>query len=77
MAGVEQAQEQRSPATLANRHKPGIDLPEDEIRLRQACPNHEEWRRRWRYDAADLAPGAATVATSNPFLLDLVHCGPA
>jgi len=28
---------------------------------------------RWRYDASDIAPGTAIVATFKPFLLDLLH----
>jgi len=54
---------------------PGIVLPEDEDRLRQACPDLDEWPQRWHYDAADLAPGAAIVAAFKPFLLDLLHRG--
>jgi hypothetical protein len=54
---------------------PGIVLPEDEARLRQACPDLDEWPQRWHYETADLAPGAAIVAALKPFLLDLLHRG--
>ena len=33
----------------------------------------DQWPRRWQYDAADLAPGSAIVATFKPFLLDLLR----
>jgi hypothetical protein len=51
----------------------GIVPPQDEISLRQACPDLDEWPLRWRCESADLAPGAAIVATFKPFLLDLLH----
>jgi hypothetical protein len=51
----------------------GVVPPEDEALLRQACPDLDDWPRRWQYQAADLAPGAAIVAIFKPFLLDLLH----
>jgi len=47
--------------------------PADVALLRQACPDLDEWPQRWQCDAADLAPGAAIVATFTPFLLDLLR----
>ena len=41
--------------------------------LRQACPDLDDWPLRWQYEAADLAPGTAIVATFKPFLLDLLR----
>lgn len=41
--------------------------------LRQACPDLDDWPRRWQYESADLAPGTAIVATFTPFLLDLLR----
>lgn len=41
--------------------------------LLKACPDLDEWPMRWQCEAADLAPGAAIVATFKPFLLDLLH----
>ena len=41
--------------------------------LRRACPDLDEWPQRWQYEAADLAPGAAIIATFKPFLLDLLR----
>jgi hypothetical protein len=59
------------------RSRPGVDeqriVPSDELALlRQACPDLHDWPRRWQYEAADLTPGAAIVATFTPFLLDLL-----
>lgn len=51
----------------------GIVPLADEALLRQACPDLDEWPQRWQCDAADLAPGAAIVATFTPFLLDLLR----
>ena len=51
----------------------GIVPLEDEALLRQACPDLDDWPRRWQYQAADLAPGAAIVAIFKPFLLDLLR----
>lgn len=41
--------------------------------LLHACPDLDDWPRRWQYEAADLAPGSAIVATFKPFLLDLLR----
>lgn len=41
--------------------------------LRQACPDLDDWPRRWQCEAADLAPGIAIVATFKLFLLDLLR----
>jgi hypothetical protein len=41
--------------------------------LLKACPDLEEWPMRWRYDSADLAPGAALLEEFKPFLLDMLH----
>jgi hypothetical protein len=51
----------------------GIVPSEDAALLRQACPDLDEWPLRWQCEAADLAPGAAIVATFKPFLLDLLR----
>jgi hypothetical protein len=60
------------------RQRPGVDkqgiiLSDDTGLLRQACPDLDDWPRRWQYDAADLAPGTTIVATFKPFLLDLLR----
>jgi len=49
----------------------GIVPSEDTALLLQACPDLDDWPMRWQYEAADLAAGAAIVATFKPFLLDL------
>lgn len=51
-------------------------VPSDTLAaLRQACPDLDDWPRRWQGDAADLAPGAAIVTAFTPFLLDLLGRG--
>ena len=42
--------------------------------LARACPDLQDWPLRWQYEAADLAPGSAIVATFKPFLLGLLRC---
>jgi hypothetical protein len=51
----------------------GIVPSEDTALLRHACPDLDDWPMRWQYDATDLAPGSAIVATFKPFLLDLLR----
>ena len=41
--------------------------------LLKACPDLEDWPRRWQCEAADLAAGTAIVATFKLFLLDLLR----
>jgi hypothetical protein len=53
--------------------KQGIVPSDDTALLLQACPDLDDWPRRWQYEAADLAPGTAIVATFKPFLLDLLR----
>jgi hypothetical protein len=53
--------------------KQGIVPSEDAALLLKACPDLDEWPLRWQCEAADLAPGAAIVATFKPFLLDLLR----
>jgi hypothetical protein len=51
----------------------GIVPSEDAALVLKACPDLDEWPRRWQCEAADLVPGAAIVATFKPFLLDLLR----
>jgi hypothetical protein len=51
----------------------GIVPSEDAALLRQACPDLDAWPMRWQCEDADLAAGAAIVATFKPFLLDLLR----
>jgi hypothetical protein len=51
----------------------GIVPPEDEVLLRHACPDLDEWPQRWQGEAADLVPGAAIVTAFKPFLLALLR----
>jgi hypothetical protein len=44
-------------------------------RLRQACPDLDNWPRSWRYDDADIAVGQQIVEALTPFLLDLLDQG--
>lgn len=60
------------------RSRQGVDeqgiVPSEAIALlRQACPDLDDWPRRWQCAAADLAPGAAIVAAFTPFLRDLLR----
>jgi hypothetical protein len=60
------------------RQRQGVDqqgiVPSDDTALLQrACPDLDEWPLRWQCEDADLAPGAAIVATFKPFLLDLLR----
>ena len=60
------------------RSRQGVDeqgiVPSDALALlRQACPDLDDWPQRWQCEAADLAPGAAIVATFTSFLLDLLR----
>jgi hypothetical protein len=51
----------------------GIVPAADAVLLLKACPDLDDWPRRWQYEVADLAPGTAIVATFKPFLLDLLR----
>lgn len=51
----------------------GIVPAEDAALLLKACLDLDEWPTRWQCEAADLASGAAIVATFKPFLLDLLR----
>jgi hypothetical protein len=52
-----------------------ILAPRDEQRLRQACPDLDNWPRSWRYEQADLAVGQQIVQVLTPFLLHLLDQG--
>ena len=41
-------------------------------RLRQACPDLDEWARSWHVEPADIAIGQQIVAVLTPFLLHLL-----
>jgi hypothetical protein len=51
----------------------GIVPSEDEALLGQACPDLNDWPRRWQCEAADLFPGTAIVTIFKPFLLELLR----
>jgi len=60
--------------------RPGIEAgsilaPQDVQRLRQACPDLDEWPHKWRYEPADIAFGEQIVAALTPFLLHLLNEG--
>jgi hypothetical protein len=48
---------------------------QDEQRLRQACPDLDDWPRSWHVEPADLAVGSKIVAALTPFLFDLLDQG--
>jgi hypothetical protein len=52
-----------------------ILAPRDEQRLRQACPDLDNWPRSWHYEQADLAVGQQIVQVLTPFLLHLLDQG--
>lgn len=49
--------------------------PQDAQRLRQACPDLDNWPQSWRYDEVDLAVGQQIVQILTPFLLHLLDQG--
>jgi hypothetical protein len=51
----------------------GIVPAADAVLLLKACPDLDDWPRRWQYEAADLAAGTAILAMFKPFLLDLLR----
>ena len=53
-----------------------IVTPHDAHRLRQACPDLDNWPNSWSYDQPDLAVGQRIIEVLTPFLLDL-HAAPA
>lgn len=52
-----------------------ILAPLDVHRLRQACPDLDEWPRTWHYEPADIEVGQQIVAVFTPFLLHLLDQG--
>jgi len=44
-------------------------------RLRQACPDLDDWPAKWQFEPADLAFGSRIVQALTPFLLDLLDQG--
>jgi len=52
-----------------------ILTPHDAQRLRQACPDLDNWPQSWRYDEADIAVGQQIVEVLIPFLLKLLDEG--
>ena len=52
-----------------------ILAPHDAQRLRQACPDLDEWPRIWHYEPADIEIGQQIVAVLTPFLLHLLNQG--
>ncbi len=52
-----------------------ILTPQDAQRLRQACPDLDNWPQSWRYDQADIAVGQQIIEVLTPFLLSLLDQG--
>ena len=52
-----------------------IVQPHDAQRLRQACPDLDDWPQSWHVEAADIAIGQQIVALFTPFLLHLLDQG--
>ena len=49
-----------------------ILTPHDVQRLRQVCPDLDEWPRSWQVEPADIAVGQHIVKVLTPFLLHLL-----
>jgi hypothetical protein len=52
-----------------------ILAPHDAQRLRQACPDLDEWPRSWHVEPADIVVGQQIVQVLTPFLLHLLDQG--
>jgi hypothetical protein len=52
-----------------------ILTPHDAQRLRQACPDLDEWPRSWHVEPADIVVGQQIVQVLTPFLLHLLDQG--
>ena len=49
--------------------------PQDAQRLRQACPDLDDWPRSWHVEPADIVVGQQIVQVLTPFLLHLLDQG--
>ena len=49
--------------------------PKDAQRLRQACPDLQDWPQSWHVQPADIAVGQQIVQLLTPFLLHLLDQG--
>ena len=49
--------------------------PQDTQRLRQACPDLQDWPRSWHVEPADIAVGQQLVELLTPFMLHLLDQG--
>ena len=49
--------------------------PHDAQRLRQACPDLDEWPQSWHVEPADIVVGHQIVQALTPFLLHLLDQG--
>jgi len=57
-------------------HTDALNLaPQDTQRLRQACPDLDNWPQSWRYDEVDVPVGQKIVELLTPFLLHLLDEG--
>lgn len=48
---------------------------QDAQRLRQACPDLDDWPSKWQFEPADLVVGQQVVQALAPFLLGLLDQG--
>lgn len=49
--------------------------PQDAQRLRQACPDLQDWSQSWHVEPADIAVGQQLVELLTPFMLHLLDQG--
>jgi hypothetical protein len=55
--------------------KARILAPGDAKRLRQVCPDIDEWAKSWRFDDKDIAPGQQIVDVFAGCILDMLDQG--
>ncbi len=56
-------------------HSAAILTAHDAQRLRQACPDLDDWPRSWHVEPADIAIGQQVIEVLAPFLLHLLDQG--
>jgi len=56
-------------------HSQAIVQPHDAQRLRQACPDLDDWPRSWHVEPDDIVIGQQIVTLFTPFLLHLLDQG--
>jgi hypothetical protein len=55
--------------------KAPILAPADAKRLREVCPDIDEWAKSWRFDDSDIPPGQQIVDVFAGCILDMLNQG--